>query len=256
MEARACKIQNLHLHEIWTSRPKKNSEKLVNQSAVGLPPQPSSEPKGLDALTRKVTQKMKALDDRPQVAKALYGTSAFTSASVASNQILPKIKQEIDAFVSKSSPRVGRNTQDSNISRGSQSKKNLKDRRPSAGMSGEIQVPDDEEIYEKTGTVQQSTFQIRLTSFQRMAPITGTTAPPVVEEARTNVEIAAQPELLGQKEWPITPKSERGPVTMPARYIKLIEQCWSEIPEDRPTADDIVWQLVSMIDDQIRSEHQ
>lgn len=234
---------------------KETNGKVVAQNTLGLPPQPSCETKGLDALTRKVTQKMKALDDRPQVAKALYGTSAFTSAPVASNQILPKIKQELDAFVSRNSPRTGRNNRDSNISRGSRSKE-IKEGRTSAGMTGEIQVPVDEEIDEKTEKVQQSTFQERLTSFQGMAPIKGTPALPVVEEKRTNVEIAAQSELFGRKEWPITPKSERGPVMMPARYIKLIEQCWSENPEDRPTADDIVWQLVSMIDDQIRSEHQ
>lgn len=41
-------------------------------------------------------------------------------------------------------------------------------------------------------------------------------------------------------------------VSMCSEYCELIEQCWSQDPEERPTADEIVWRLVGMIDDRIR----
>ncbi len=44
-------------------------------------------------------------------------------------------------------------------------------------------------------------------------------------------------------------------VAMCQEYCELIEQCWSQIPEERPSADELVWRLVGMIDDSIRKQN-
>ena len=44
-------------------------------------------------------------------------------------------------------------------------------------------------------------------------------------------------------------------VRMCSDYCELIDHCWSQNPEERPSADELVWRLVGMIDDNIRKEH-
>lgn len=220
---------------------------------------------GLDAIATKVTQKIKALDDRPLVAKSFYGPSSLANAPVLPNQLLPKIKQELDSLVSRTSPRVGRGSPElatSRLTRGltdpaepvsRSSVKSSPEERPSTDRQDPAQEANDA----GSGKLKkQSTFQRRLESFSGMAPLTGSPVAPVVTDARTDIEIAAQSEMLGRKMRPKATTTQRGPVKMPAAYTNLIEKCWSHNAEDRPTADDLVWQLVSMIDEQIRTgEH-
>lgn len=49
-------------------------------------------------------------------------------------------------------------------------------------------------------------------------------------------------------------KREEAAVQVPAEYVELIEKCWAQDPSERPSAGEIVWRLVILIDGQMREK--
>lgn len=43
-------------------------------------------------------------------------------------------------------------------------------------------------------------------------------------------------------------------IEMCSEYCDLIEHCWNQDPDERPTADELVWRLVGMVDDALRNQ--
>lgn len=102
-------------------------------------------------------------------------------------------------------------------------------------------------------------------------------APTELEKAATNISIGeqiAQYRALRQlHEYEVSELNEvealllsetgrfseaegRGAVAMCTEYCELIEQCWSQDPKDRPSADELVWRLISMINAGIQGDHE
>jgi hypothetical protein len=104
---------------------------------------------------------------------------------------------------------------------------------------------------------QVSTFQQRLEtlSYKEGKPnIQGITA-----ELSEHASRAAASELRPAEHDETAPKEAddisanvAGSVFMSKEYVELIEHCWAQSPGDRPTADDVVWRLVGLIDEHIR----
>jgi serine/threonine protein kinase len=102
-----------------------------------------------------------------------------------------------------------------------------------------------------------TTFQQRLESLSNLAGRPSVI--PVLEDA--DHQLAVEDECLpstaeqtrGEREQLLPPNSEEfGSIRMSKEYVELIENCWAQSPGDRPSADEVVWRLVGLIDEHIR----
>lgn len=128
----------------------------------------------------------------------------------------------------------------------------------------DVSVPDvSDEIEAMT---KRSTFQQRLESFSNMSPRTSTwrTGPSGADHGldRTGAGALSQRKsatvIDSAGDIVIDDDNDEETsipgVRMTSGYTDLILRCWAQAPEDRPTADEVVWRLVGMIDDQMKRD--
>jgi hypothetical protein len=236
-----------------------------DRSAGGPPAQTAAPaPVGLDVLTSRVTAKIMLFDDRPDVAKRQAPSAAAAAAPLPPANLSLKV---IDAFRSKrgqsaDEPAVmdslSRNVSygDRGGDRNGGSPTYMRHRSGSSlwGDDGDRSGGDRPPPPAAAG--RRDTFQARLQSFSVLGP-----APPRVpspptaghaEAAGKEVEAGSRSELAaGPGGAPAPPTG--GAIEMSDDYVDLIRRCWAQNPAERPTADEIVWRLVAIIDGQIRA---
>jgi hypothetical protein len=119
-------------------------------------------------------------------------------------------------------------------------------------------APDDSGVY-KTAT-SATTFQQRLESLSTLAgrrskvPMMHDMDCSIMNsEEREAAAAVSSPRTVSPSRSSHAPASEDcGSVHMSKEYIELITNCWAQSPGDRPSADEVVWRLVGLIDEHIR----
>lgn len=213
---------------------------LMADRIVGSPKTPAGPPKGLDVLSSKVSAKIQLFDDRPNVAKR--GMVAPPSLTAA---VLPaKVK---DALQFK------RSMNDDGMTEGGASPSGVP-RVTLTNAWGDDPSARDRVIAQPTPK-RCNTFQKRMQSFSTLPPKPSRGADDVLKGQDERMEMAARSEAARNMSQSPQSSGIRGGVEMSDEYVELITRCWAKSPADRPTADEIVWRLVSMIDGQIRASH-
>lgn len=239
----------------------------------------------LDALTSKLTAKIQLLDDRPSVAKR---SPKANNASTIANVGMPPAAiatKVIDAFRLKrgsgDDPRYLEDRHESDISSfdaGSTMKKRswgIPDGSITRGRSGGRVSDSSLSRHRSAGTgiwadgaasgsttrgtnMGADTFQRRLESFSTLPVATSprSTQPAVDGLGVTGadeIEMATRSELASTDTNAMGGSAKDGAVLMSEEYVDLIKRCWSQDPSERPSADELVWRLVAIIDGQIRN---
>lgn len=225
-----------------------DEDALKNQSSSGrldgkLDPMPrhgkSSLGTGsnLDVLTSKVAAKIQLFDDRPNVAKRSNVVPSLSAAVLTS-----KVKDALQMKISS----------DGASKDASASPQGFRGNPSTSSRTLEDQVSRDRLPLVQPRPKRKDTFQKRLQSFSALsAPPTR----PAVGELQGTVgkaKMAARPEQANDMESQSTGPAV-GAVLMGDEYLDLITRCWAQNPAQRPSADEIVWRLVSMIDGQIKA---
>lgn len=191
-----------------------------NGFRMSLSPIPGAQSIGFDPLTSCVTAKMQLFDDLPSVAKRAP---------------LPPVPATLSEVVNSKKVREAFGFRKPSDTASAATVKSPANRNKKPEDDGENEA--------------QNTFQRRLHSFSTMPPTSSKGKNRRSQDLDETSTSHTDENSMGNH---FPGHCSQGPVVMPDEFVDLIQQCWAKDPAQRPTADEVVWRLVSIIDGCVR----